>query len=274
MGHLSLYEKDGITMFSKRDEKGLEVGFWRAKPPREPQKIRFTFRNLVDLLCPLGSGDLDFIVVTGHNTAKGGKEQGIPDEAMHLRGGNFSDLQFLPKMISHFAAKLGSSLVEAKTLSIKIVPDIYLQSSDASRHNLILLGAGNVNWVTEYVCNKYWGNSEYLPLHFSTKNQHEIINSELSEREYARDIVDEDYGILEMVPSPYNESKVVILCCGIDSWGTQAALLALCNELSNNNFNPKYPAKVLRVSLSHNEIELFQGGKIGVRTINDLIFEE
>lgn len=261
-----------------KDKKESRIGFWGVKPSEEPLKIKYSFVDLTRLF--VSESDLDFIIVTGHNTAVGGKEQGIPLEAEHIRGGNFSDLQFLPAIISHFTIELCKrcdSLPKVTNLRVRIVPDIYLQLSDAKNHNLIVLGGGNVNWVTEHIFDKYLENPELLPVHFKTKETHEIIVSELSGKEYARE-PNVDYGILEMVPNPWDEEKVIILCCGIDFWSTQAAILALCgNEITNNKFKPKCPAKVLSVKLRSDSIVGFKGNETeGFITIkkDEIYFEE
>ena len=244
------------------------MGFFFADaPPEQPKNIKHSFTDISHLLA--SKCDLDFLIVTGHSTAKGGEEQGIPKEARHVRGGNFCDLQFLPPLISHFTLELCKrcdSYPKAINLSTKVIPDIYLQLNEAKNHNLIVIGAGNVNWVAEYVFNKYWGKSELLPVHFKKVNSHEIIVSELSGKEYALSRTDKeiiDYGILEMVPNPWNEDKVIILSCGIDLWATQAGIVALFGgELKNNRFNNKYPAKVLRVTLQNDSITNFKGIQI------------
>lgn len=250
--------KKGIGLLGPGVDKKL-------KEATEKLKIKYRFDDLHRLF--VLENDLDFVIVTGHATAEGGKEQGIPKglDLETLRGGNFSDLQFLPVMISHFAAwrcKTYGFCLDAKRLSIKMVPDIYVELSDVENHNLVLFGAGNVNCVTEYIFKLYWGNSEILPVHFMKVDTHDIIVSDITGRNYSHEpmkVITEDYGILEMVPNPWNDDKVIVICAGIDFWGTQAATLKLFEkELGNNEKDPRYPARVLYTRLNTNTIEWFK----------------
>jgi len=269
------------------------MAFWRVKG-EEPQRQmkrkfyeqRYSFTRLSEIIC--SEDDVDLIIITGHNTAPGGEEQGIPKEAHHIRGGNFSDLYFVPKLVAELVMQLCKKCgryVEAATLNIRMVPSIYLSMNDARQHNLLLLGAGNVNWCVEYIFQKYWQEPDLLPIHFKTIDTHEIIVSELSRREYSpsRQVgeISTDYGILEIAPNPWNETKIAILCCGIDFWGTQAALLALTKrqdskgaELINNKFENQYAAKVISTKLQTTEIRNFADIPLKLRTLGQLLFEE
>lgn len=269
------------------------MAFWRVIG-EEPQRQlgrkfyeqRYSFTRLSDILC--SKDNIDLIIVTGHNTAIGGGEQGIPKEAHHIRGGNFSDLYFVPKLVSALVTQLCKtcdSYPDAATLNIKMVPSIYLSMNDATQHNLLLLGAGNVNWCGEYIFRKYWQEPDLLPIHFKTIHAHEIIVSELSRREYSTSSetaeIGTDYGILEIVPNPWNATKIVILCCGISLWGTQAAVLALVErkdskgvELVNNKFEKEYAAKVISANLQTTEIRTIGDIPLKLRTLGQFLFEE
>lgn len=267
------------------------MSFWKLREGKPERSLdsryfeqRYSFDDLHRVL--ISKGNLNFIIVTGHNTARGGEEQGIPQEAHHIRGGNFSDLYFLPLLISDFVIRLckrcGDRYPAAADLDIKMIPIIYLDIADVKEYNLILIGAGNANWVIEYIFEKYWGESELLPIHFKSIGSHEIIVSELSRREYSVSRVagkiDTDYAILEVVPNPWNVDKVAILCCGIDFWGTQAAILALARrkdsrdrELVNNR---GYPAKVLSVKLRPKEFSNFKDVSLTLQMLGEFTFEE
>ena len=267
--------------------------FWRVTG-EEPQRRmdskfyqqRHSFARLSDIIC--SKGDIDLIIVTGHNTAIGGEEQGIPQEARHVRGGNFSDLCFIPKLIAELTMQLCKTCVsypQEAQLNIAMVPSIYLSKNDVTQHNLLLLGAGNVNWCVEHIFRAYWGDPALLPIHFKSIDTHEIIVSELSRREYSTrrqaGEISTDYAILEIVPNPWNETKVAILCCGIDFWGTQSALLALTEqkdtkgtELINNKFEKEYAAKVVSTTLQTNELHNFTDIQLRLRIISHILFEE
>lgn len=250
--------------YNKEGNGGL--GFFTSKSPISPTNIKYSFRNMTELLI---SGNLHFMVVTGHNTATGGKEQNVPiEEAKHIRGGNFCDLLYIPHLVCKLTMQLCKTTKGAcglRDVEVKLVPDIYLELKDAVDHNLVLLGAGNVNWVVEHIFKQYWNNAELLPIHFRTTDTHEIIVSEISGKEYAAERYPEpiDYAIMEMVPNPWNEKKFIVLCCGTDMWGTQAAVYSLCKEnLGNNAINSKYPAKVLSVKLNSRELQGFRGHRV------------
>ena len=247
------------------------LGFWDSNSPAKNEESRHTFHDLHQLFSH--NNGLDFLVVSGHSTAKGGEEQGVPSEAKHIMGGNFSDLQYIPEVISHFAFMLSGNqdVNESASSRVAIIPDIYLSADEAKTHNLILLGSANVNWVTESVFQHFWEQSHLLPIHFKSMSTDDIIVSELSAKEYSLPPLshgEEDYGILEMVPNPWNSEKVAVLCCGIDLWGTQAATLALCRpDLTNNKHNHLYPAKVLSVRLQKTNVVGFSGHALNLREI-------
>ena len=270
MDFISLPDQENLILGTSGTEKH-RIGFWDSKAPERVEGSRYTFEDLHRLL--LQNNRLDFLIVSGHSTAKGGEEQGVPNEAKHIMGGNFSDLQYIPDLISHFAFTLSRNQDTNGSVSSKvaILPDIYLSADEAKAHNLILLGTGNVNWVTEHVFRHFWENAHVLPIHFKSMSTDDVIVSELSAKEYSLPPLshgEEDYGILEMVPNPWNPEKVAVLCCGIDLWGTQAATLALCRaDLNNNKHNHLYPAKVLSVRLEKANTVGFSGHTLNLRKI-------
>jgi len=256
---------------STSDTEKHRIGFWDSKPSERIEGNRHTFDDLHRLF--LHNNSLDFLIVSGHSTAKGGEEQGVPSEARHIMGANFSDLEYIPDLISHFAFTLFRKQDANEPISSKaaVVPDIYLSVDQAKTSNLILLGSANVNWVTEYVFHHFWEKADLLPIHFKSVSTDDVIVSELSAKEYSLPPLshgEEDYGILEMVPNPWNAEKVAVLCCGIDLWGTQAATLALCRaDLTNNKHNHRYPAKVVSVRLQKISSVGFSGHTLNLRQI-------
>ncbi len=259
-----------------------KIGPFIGGPEDTRKKKRLDFADLGTILTT--PDNVDLVIVTAHSAT----EQGIPKQFDDFRAGNFSDLLYVPQLIVSLCRKLrkglGKKLYE---LDVKMLPDVYLSQEDAKSHNLLLLGAANVNCVTRKVFERYWSDKKSLPIRFKDISDHEVIVSWVGDkREHTRVIereIKEDYAILEMVTNPWNHNKVVILCCGTGLWGTQAGILALTGKadskgtkLGNNEFDKNTPGKVLKVCLEEKELKSFRAGKekFSLKVWNDFEFIE
>jgi hypothetical protein len=112
---------------------------------------------------------------------------------------------------------------------------------DFEKHNILLVGSGNVNPLTALVQQAY---GDQLPMCFDKPTSKAKIISRISEKTYSRER--EGCALLMMVPNPWNQKKTAILCVGTDRWGTQAAMIALMSsDIPNNKIDQKIPAKIV-----------------------------
>ncbi len=102
--------------------------------------------------------------------------------------------------------------------------------------NLIVIGGPKVNMLISEL-------NPYLPIYFHEKTFE--LHSKLSNKKYS-----ENFGVIELIPNPFNKSKKVLVIAGSDHEGTRAAVLALLKERDKiekgNNYDSKTVAKVVQ----------------------------
>ncbi|MFH1199649.1 MAG: S-layer protein [Candidatus Micrarchaeota archaeon] len=97
--------------------------------------------------------------------------------------------------------------------------------------NLIVVGGPKVNMVAEKA-------NSALPIRFSEKGLG--LHSTLSNKRYS-----ENFGIIELVDSPFAKGKKMLFIAGSDHMGTRAAVLAMITEREKLEKGNMYDAKVL-----------------------------
>ena len=114
--------------------------------------------------------------------------------------------------------------------------DTETQEKTKKNSNLILIGGPKVNMVTDEI-------NSHLPIRFEEKGFG--IHSTLSNKKYT-----ENFGIIEVIESPFNMSKRILLIAGSNHSATRAAVLALNREMEKiskgNMFDGKKIAKVVQ----------------------------
>lgn len=251
--------------------------FYRAKSPEKRREInnskelaqltKYTFNDFPHPFMDRKSGKTNVLLVSAHSQQEAAMS-GISEQEQYkakVRSGNVADCSFnslLGFKFGFLSSHLGNG---ANDIRIMMKPDIHVDMNLMSNHNVILLGAGNVNSVTQRVMRDFW---ESLPIRFEAPDGHEMIYSELSGN---RLDFQSNYnaGILVMVPNIYTTdvdvnnrpNKVVIICAGLEIQGTQAAMLALCkgidilgNKLTNNAHDQKSPYKIVEAIVQRKPI--------------------
>ena len=179
-----------------------------------------------------------------------------------IRSGNIADCSFNSLLCYKFGSI--SKRPEPSSNVIMMKPDIHVDLKLMAEHNVILLGAGNVNCVTQRVLRDF---KESLPIHFEAPEGHEIIYSDISRNHF--DFQSSHVGILAMLPNIYttdvdadkHPNKVIIVCAGLEIQGTQAAMLALCkgiddpsNKLGNNVHDNRFPFRIVEAVVERSSI--------------------
>ncbi|MCP8308992.1 MAG: S-layer protein [archaeon] len=128
--------------------------------------------------------------------------------------------------------------------------DTEVSEEERQTRNLILIGGPLVNELT------YQANHE-LPIQLAQISQPGITDKVICSMISGKRYVGREFGIVEAIPSIYNQHKIMIVAFGLNREGTAAAVQALIDHLDNlsqgNKFNSKYPARIVRVEVFKGE---------------------
>jgi hypothetical protein len=185
----------------------------------------------MDLLFVIGEGSRDY---TDHNDFLKRKGEFTLNSANVGRRGDFDYLLSLATALGFHSGKISAQ----QDLSFTPRAKQGLQIGDIDHtHNIISIGSGAVNTFTKRVLEAY---GDDLPVRFTAPNSdEELLDQVTNERKtYSRRKEGEkDVGVIELLPNPWNPSKVILIVAGLTVSGTQAALLALSRNVSRRLHN-------------------------------------
>ena len=265
------------------------------------EKSKYSFENFPVPLVNKKTGEINVLFVTAHSKFEADIIQHTPREIEEfIKAGNPSDYSFIPKFVNaltFWSIKKQNELNLEPTIERNKIlwkTDLQVNEKLLGDHNVIVMGAGNVNTITYTVLKDF---SNCLPIYFRggidpepRPTDHSMIYSRLSGKTWKYDNKeDEGAGLLIMLPNIYTNdrdedgrpNKVIIVCAGLEIFGTQTGILALCKDedkngesLTNNSKDPDFPAKVVKGTIKWREIQNPIGFKNKTWDITDLVFLE
>ncbi|OYT62860.1 MAG: hypothetical protein B6U69_00745 [Thermofilum sp. ex4484_15] len=118
-------------------------------------------------------------------------------------------------MAAELAYKLGA--LTGDPFKIRVTLDTLIKEEELSE-NLIIFGGPAVNVITAKI-------NDILPVYFDVAKDN-ILISRVTGRAYHED----ECGVIEVVPNPFNKDKWILLIAGKRLSGTRAALMALLKK--------------------------------------------
>lgn len=139
------------------------------------------------------------------------------------------------------------------TFDYRLAVDVIADDSFKKEHNFITIGAGDSNPFTCQVQLQFEKQFHTrLPIYFDpASTSHELVVAyvEPKRRYNEQEAQHYNYGLLALIPNPWNPDKIIIIAAGLHREGTQAAVNYLAHNINHpiqNKVWPQFPVIVVQ----------------------------